>query len=309
MVRELEVFLAAEQTTAGSAVTSLNSGNYHQVVTPESRIDISNPDIVEINTVGDGYGQDASVIGKMNASVNLRYPLRSWGTGTPDYLTAFKACGYSVATAGGFHTLTPSSTATDLKDLTIWHYSGARGSNASFVRKVYNVMLDWKIAFDTGGPAFVDFSGVGCVSGVPAAGTQPTCTKNTSVQYSVEGATCTVLGTTYKLIKCNFDGGNVLEQRLDPTATYGYGATKLTKRKIKFGCTFYTDIGLAEPLTALLAGTETTLSVQWGTKTITLATTKAQITGRKIADNNSLEVFEITGQCNTNDFTITIQNS
>jgi hypothetical protein len=307
MVKDLELFLVQQQTTAGSAQTALGTGEYHQVISPDSRIDI-NTAMAEIDTVGAGFGQDAAVVGSTYSDVALSYYMRGFGAAVvPDWLKTLEAAGFAVTGTTKF-TAIPSSTA--FKDLTIWHYSGNKGSSGAFLTKMYNALLDWKISgdMDGGKPARIDFTGRGCLVEVPAAGTEPTCTKNTTRIPGLVGMTLNILGTTYKPTKFEFSGNQAVEHRIDASSTYGYGITEITKRKVKFSITVYCDITLAHPLTGLLAASETALSLQWGTSPsdLSIATAAAQVTAQKVAEQGNIGVYEISGQCNANDFTLVV---
>jgi hypothetical protein len=123
--------------------------------------------------------------------------------------------------------------------------------------------------------------------------------------------TVSINSVVYKIMKFSFEGGNTVEQYIDCAATYGFGDSEITKKKIKFAFTAYANAALANPLDAVIAGDVVAdVSIIWGK---TLYTTKIlvddpQFTDCKTVDVGGLTGWEVTGNATANDITITQNN-
>jgi hypothetical protein len=317
MVKELDVYLVKEQAAFGTAETSLsNTANFFPAL-PDSKIEVT-PEFQEIEIASGGYDQDIAVRGHVRATVGLSCYMRSIGTlvgNVPDFGLLAKAAGFAASTATGGskyrHIFVPSTTLIG-KDLTVWHYAGGVGTSASILRKVGNVVGDWKISGEAGKPGvFALVSGKGQYIS-DAAATLVVPTKDRSLIPAVNTVVALINNVAYKVLKFEFTGGNGVEQFVDSTTSYGMGRTDVTKKKGKFMVQVYADAALALPITALLGGdvlASTALSIRWGAtadKKIDVVAAYPQYTDCKTEDAGGLTVWTLTGNLTRNDITITV---
>jgi hypothetical protein len=314
MIKELECFLAKKQVTFGAQGDDLTGDNYFPAL-PDSKVEII-PAMTDIETVSAIYDQDIAVRGMVNANAELSCYMRSLGDATePDYALLARASGWAVAgPTGGKYTLTPiiNPTTSTGDDLEVWHYLGGIGSNASVLTKIGNVIGNWKITGDVGKPVVFSLTGAKGIFITQAAATMVTSVvKDRTLIPAALPVTVSINGVVYKIMKFSFDGGNSVEQYIDCAATYGFGDSEITKKKVKFSFTCYANAALANPLDAVIAGDVVAdVSIIWGKA---LYTTKIlvddpQFTDCKTVDVGGLTGWEVTGNATQNDITI-VQNN
>jgi hypothetical protein len=233
----------------------------------------------------------------------------------PDYALLARASGFAVAgpTSGKF-TCTPI-TAVSTKtsdDLEIWYYTGGIGENASILTKAGNVIGDWKINGDVGKPAIFQLTGAkGKFISQAAATMVLNIVKDRTLIPAVLPVTVSINGVAYKILKFEFSGKNTVEQYIDCAATYGFGQTEITKKKIGFSFTCYSNAALANPLDSVLAGTvvdDIVLTFGTTARKIELKATDPQFIDCKTSDSSGLTTWDVSGNCTQNNFLIT-QNS
>lgn len=317
MIKELDLYLVKEQTTFGTPESSLTGAANFFPALPDSKIEVS-PEFQDVEVVSGGYDQDISIRGMVKASVGLSCYMRSIGTAVgnvPDFGLLAKAAGFAASTATGGskyrHVFVPASALIG-KDLTVWHYSGGVGASASILRKVGNVVGDWKISGDAGKPGIFSLVGGKGKFISDAAATLATPTKDRSLIPAINTVVATINNVSYKVLKFEFTGGNGAEQFIDSTTDYGMGRSDITKKKGKFMVQVYADAVLALPITALLGGdvlAATALSIRWGStadKKIDVVCAYPQYTDVKTEDSGGLTVWTISGILTRNDITITV---
>jgi hypothetical protein len=317
MIKELDVYLVKEQAVFGTAETSLsNTANFFPAL-PDSKVEVTT-EFQEVEVVSGGYDQDIAVRGHVKAAVNLSCYMRSIGTlvtSVPDFGLLAKAAGFAASTSTGgskyLHTFVPSTTLIG-KDLTVWHYAGGVGTSASILRKVGNVVGDWKVAGEAGkGVVFSLVSGKGQYIS-DAAATLVVPTKDRSLIPAANTLVVLINNVAYKVLKFEFTGGNSSEQFIDSTTSYGMGRSDITKKKGKFMVQVYADAALTLPITALLGGdvlATTALSIRYGStadKKINIACLYPQYTDCKTEDAGGLTVWTLTGNMTRNDVTIIV---
>jgi hypothetical protein len=314
MIKELDVFLAKLQTARGTPDDDLDGEDY-LLALPDSKVEVITQ-MTDIETVSAKYDQDIAVRGMVNANVALSTYVRSLGAAVaPDYATLAQAAGFVLAgPTDGIFTLTPITAVSDAttKDLEVFHYSGGVGTDASVLTKVGNVVGDWKLSADVGKPAvFALTGGKGIYISQAAATMVVGVVKDRTLIPPVLPLTVSINGVTYKVLKFEFSGGNSVEQFIDCAATYGFGQSEITKKKISFSFTAYANAALANPLDAVIAGAvvdDVVLTFGTTARKTELKATDPQFTDCKVGDAGGLTTWEVTGNCTQNNFLIT-QNS
>lgn len=313
MIKKLELFLLALQSTFGSGVSSLTASDYADVEGGSSLE--NNLTMHDIDQTSGTFNQPAMVPGDMAADASLIYRLRTWGDNDPGSVAnAFQCAGFVITNLLKVYTLTPSSDCSAWKDATIWHYTGNLSAGGSLLEKANNVMFDWEISMPTGGIPKVTFTGVGSHVGAAINATQPTVTQDAQATKALIGVALTVNGTVYKTIEFNISGNQDVENTIDQSATYGRDRSLVTGKGFKWTAKVYATVtGDGDPFAELLAGTLATTSISWGVApnkwTIASGSSKSQITSRKKSDNNGVTTFDLEGIFVDNDLTIDVDTT
>lgn len=311
----LDLYLVKEQGTFGTAETGLVGTDYFPALRSGSSDDV-NPEFTPIDECSGFFDQDLSVRGKIEGAINLACYMRSLGVSTaPDFAKLAKACGLketvTAVVGGNKYAYAPNADAT-LKDLTVWKYLGGAGTSGSILRKFGNVVGDWKLSLEAGKPAQFLLSGGKGQFVSEAAATLPTPTKSRTVYPALVGATISINGlSTYKLIKIDFEGGNKVDQYIDPSQSYGLGQSDIGEKKIKFSMQLYADPSIALPSASVIAdAVESSISITWGVTNnkINVAASYPQFNSWKTSKVGSLHAFDIAGICSQNNFAITVNN-
>lgn len=316
MVEQLEVFLVKKQATFGTAEASLTGAdNYFPALKGLSKLEPV-PQYSPVEECSAGYDQDLGVVGFVNSNVELSCYMRSLGTSTaPDFGLLAQAAGFSetvtaVGGNGNKYIYQPSSTLVS-KDLTVWHYAGGYGSNASILTKAANVVGNAKVTIEAGKPSIFALTGGKGQYVSEAAATLPTPTKTRTLYPAALGWTVSIHGVAYKLIKADFDMVVALDQYIDGTQAYGFGNSEIGQKKGKFTLQFYADASLALPSVAGLAGAvESAITIVYGVATNKLhfSIGYPQIQDWKKSAVGNLTVFDVSGIMSRNDFVITTNN-
>lgn len=317
MIKELDLYLVKEQGTFGTPESSLTGSADYFPALPDSSVEVV-PEFQDVDVVSGGYDQDTAVRGNVKAAVQLSCYMRSVGTlvtSIPDFTRLATAAGFAWSTTNSGakyrHVHVPSTTLIG-KDLTVWKYFGGVGASASVLRKVGNVVGDWKITGEANKPAIFSLvNGVGKYTS-DAAATLATPTKDRSLIPAVNTLVVLINNVAYKVLKFEITGGNGLIQAIDSTTSYGMGRSDITKKKIKFMVQVYADASIALPVTALLGGdvlASTAFSIRFGAtadKKIDIVATYPQYTDVKTEDSGGLTVWTLNGNMTRNDLTITV---
>jgi hypothetical protein len=269
-------------------------------------------DSEEIDLVSGTLDQEPAVPGNKQATVSLNFPMtgsHNDGTNSPYWMTVGQCAGYTLTDGTAQkHTLTPTSSFTTAG--TFWKFSGPNSDGTSLLYKAYNVQADWKLSLDAGKAPKMQYTGKGAYYGVATDSTQPTnVTKARVSATAFKSATVTVNGNSYKLISAEISGNQAVAVTSDPSEAGGIGGSEITSRKVKFTAKCYaTKAGTLDPMTAIDNSTQGALTFLWGTgkNAISISGNYAQITKCKSSDENGVITWDLEGQCNRNDFTITI---
>jgi hypothetical protein len=219
-----------------------------------------------------------------------------------------------ATSAGPKKTYTFSSVRSEWKDGTAWGYSGDLSTTGALLRKCSNLIFNPKWIIEAGKPAIMELAGMGVYGGAATTAAQPLITKARISPPAFLGATTLTINgdSDYKVLKVEFDAGQIVSLTTDPSKAYGLDQSQITNRKIKWKSTVYCDsIGTANPEAALLARTEGAVSVAYGTapNKITFAAPYGQITAAPLGDSDGVQVWELEGQCNRNSFTIELDTT
>jgi len=311
MVENLKQFLFKKQSVEGTPETSLVGTDFLELE-PSSGIE---PDVTatEINLVGNGFDQDAAVIGRYRANVTATAPLRPFGAAdsstAPDYGALLECAGFSETEQNSYFDYVPISTSTT--DGTLWEYSGDLNTSSCLLTKAGNLKFDWKVTLDFSGDVIgkIEFTGAGRYDGASTTATQPSITKNRTAVPPLRGVTMQInADADYRPISFEFTGNQEVEPTVLASHASGVGLSKITSRKIKFTGKFYRDITTTtDPQAAMFALTEGLTSFSWSTTNgIVVAATYTQITKVTSSDENGCQTYDVEGQCNRNDFKIRV---
>jgi len=320
-VKELDQILVKQQATFGTAESSLANTNLAEV---ESGAMVSyEPAIEEEELIGVGFPQGNAIVGPEEASISLMAPMRTGGVeGTVGLIgLLLRCCGFketasdtdSDSTDDRF-IYTPSDIRSEWKDATIWGYTGDKSSNAAILRKMSNVMFGGKISLDFNtGKATFQADGKGAYNGPAVAGTQATTTASGVIRPALKGVTFSFMGESdLTPINMEIDFSQEPVVNLDPTTTSGKGITVVRGRKIKFTLKCYADsVTVFDPETYLRNRTEAAFSLSWGTvpNKFTISSSKAQITGCPMSDENGITTWDLSGHFVGNNFSVQIDTA
>jgi hypothetical protein len=317
MTPELECYLVKAQAALGTVEDTLTGAANFFPATPDSKVEVI-PSFTDIETVSAGFDQDASVRGFVNSNIQLGCYIRSLGnaadTTPPDFGLLARACGMSetptLVNAKYKYIYTPSAAFTT-EDLTVWHYTGAIGASASLLRKVGNVVGNWKISADTGKPVKFEMTGGKGIYTSEAAGTLPTPTKSRLAIPATVPLTVVINGNAYNVIKFEIDGGNSVDQNILASDSYGYGISEITKKKVKFNFTCMADVALTFPMSTVIAGlvaSSFTLTYGPAGYKVEIAMAYPQFLDCKQGASNNLTTWEISGIATRDAVTITVNS-
>jgi hypothetical protein len=313
--KELDVFLARNQTTLGTALTDIANTDFRAVANQFS-LDVRQ-EFSPINLASGGFGQQAQVKGAASVDVKISLPVVPTGSVTAPHVADFlKASGMSETVSTNLYTYAPSSAhTTDWKDQTAWSYTGDKTSGDCLLTKAHSVMYDWELEGEVGKPLMLNLTGKGCLASAPAAASFVSGTltmPSGTVPAVVKATTMTIGGLTgLKIVKFKFSIGNSLQLIKDPSQDYGYSRCDIAGRESKFQITaIQENLNPNNPYTIMdtptLATTTFTFGVAGSRISIGSAASKSQIIDIKNADDNGIKIFDISGIFVDNDFTFAI---
>ena len=308
--QNMSLLLISEQGIYGTMVTPLISTDIVETI---GVVKITNnPNNTELSLVAGGLSQDASIPGAIDQDISFQIPMRVAAADNVGQCgKVMRLCGMKETEGtDGIFSYTFTSKQSEMKDGTVWGYSGNLDSSES-VRKVgFNAVFSPKWTIEAGKFSVMDVTSKMCFAPWAAA-TQPTITKEQTLPSAFVGATTvTIMGDTdYKLLSLTIDPQQEIRLTKDPKATYGYGASIITDRKIKFTAKVYRDnLSTVDPMTLLLGKTIAAIEVTYGTapQKVTYASSYAQINTVEEDDEEGVESYTINGLFERNDFTVTL---
>jgi hypothetical protein len=320
MLKNQELYLYKCQSTGGytEAIAATDTVDGTNLIEPLKESDISPEpagDAVEI--VAGNFDQDAWVPGAISAKGTLKFPMTpafhttpgstNPGTISPSWGKCLNGmCGFAEAVSSGTKfAYTPVSVNTTAG--LIKRYYGDTASSSSISDLFFNLKADWKIIFAANKYPTIEFSASGNFAAQTESESQPTVTKSRQTPYAFKGATISVLGKTLKIINGEIGGKQKESNRVDPSESNGMGTNEITDRKIYWKVKTYAALGTTM-FTALETQVEGATSFQWGPtgKVIKVSAAYGQNTKITKGEENGVTTWEIEGQCNRNDLTISI---
>ena len=310
MHKNNEVYLAALQEVYGTEET-LSATDYLEVL-DSSSLSIS-PTSDPVNTVaGTLQNQNAEVVGLYTGECQLDLPI--CGGKDPHWIRLAPAAGLSVTPTTVGESTKYTLAHTDVcEDATVWKASMNRRTKKSTIRKLKNVVFDWKIGSDIGKMATFGLTGKGAVVGLPTEGALFSVTKSGLYVPAVLPVSSKLFigSAAYKLVKWEITGGNVTEQEIDDSEAYGYGVGEITDRKTNFSFTLYqTTPNVVDPHTALNNGTSGNITLEWGKvgEKITLTGSNAMIKNISESTQGNILSWDITGYFVDNAISIVVNS-
>jgi len=314
MVSKQKLLLVKNQSVFNTPETSLGADDVVETVEqPEFSL---NADVTEIDHVAGAFDQDVAIPGIISYDITAKVYMRTGGAsqsyGQIDKLLL--ASGMTGSTSGAVKTYQFTSTQSAYTAATAWGYSGNKSTGGALLRKAGNIVWKPKWTIEAGKPVIMEISGTGTYGGAAASATQPSITKlRSNPPAFVAATTITINGDSdYKVLKAEIDAGQTTELTVDPAQTYGKGEATITDRKIKWSATVYQDLpSTVDPETALINKTEGGLVFVYGTapNKITFSCGYSQITDIKEGDEGGVQVWNLSGQCNRNDFSIILDTT
>lgn len=312
-VAELIQIAMKEQAVFGTEEGAFSASD---VVEVDAGASVSfDPKVREVNLVSGSFGQTKSVIGPKEMSPSMTFQFRTGGAldAVGDIAKGLKASALKESSDAGIYTYVPTSKQSEMVDYTLWLLSGNPDTDSAIQEKVKNVMGSSKIMLDfDNAAATLQFEGKGALAAAFATASQVSKTPSSVAIPALAGCTVNFFGdSNYVPINIEFDLGGEVSTTLKPDDTVSHlGITMLTKRKVKWTAKVYMD-SAAIPYTELIAGTTGAISVAWGSGSnrFTVATTKAQITGVSKSDQNGVMAYDLSGICEDNDLTVTINTN
>jgi hypothetical protein len=311
----LDLLLVSAQADWGVEETGLDAGDFIETIGPAKLKLNSNPN--EIDLIGGGFEQDASIPGAQEIDLSLAVHARSNGNDAAGQFGLLLTCAgmkQSESTpTGGTFTYVPTSLISEQFDFTAWMYSGQIGTEACFLYKAFNGLFIPKWTFETGKPCVMDLSAKMCYSGIPALATQPTSASSPALakQRTLPPAfmglnTHLILNSAvYQIISAEIDMGQEAALTVDAGAAYGRAESIFLKRKIKWKAKCYKDTTV-DPETALLGKTIAAVTFDFGVipQRHSFSSTYGQITNISTSDEGGIETWDLEGIFERNDFTI-----
>lgn len=259
---------------------------------------------------GRGSPNKSLVTGASKTEVEISYPMKNGDTATPGQWTLPLLCsGFKKDSQGALHTFTPTYLLSEMKDCTVWQYSGNNDNDSSILREADSCQFDCDIILDwTKGDAFgrANFTGKGKSDYSPVLATKPTISKTSVGAYSITGANVSMFGPNYDPLNITFHVKRGPELLISHAT--GYSGTLLTApAAITWEAVVYKDSGaLAE--SDLRSGTLGTISAAWGAApgkiTVGTGSQKAKITEVSHSEQDGVELYELKGEVVDNDFYI-----
>jgi hypothetical protein len=313
---KLGLVLVKTQSVLGTGEVSLTTSDYVKVddgfkVAP--KIDMYQP-----NTVRGIFGQDAAIVGKSSAEVEISMDI-STGSATPPIVQFFKACNLKDTVSSNKHTFTPihdRCATSGTSDLTIWKYDGVKcPTSYATVTKANNVSLNCSIDFKNGEPAKAKFTGMGVLPSMPTSATYPvgTLTQPTDTIYPVMSlSNVTLFGySSPKIKEATFELGADVKLIDDLSSTYGYRYADIRGFASKLKVVMYVDpANVTNPIVQLIAGTIGTVQLTYGpaASRFTLKSSNAQIVGVDVSSSDGVDVYTLDINFVDNNFSIIVND-
>lgn len=304
----LSMLLISQQPTFGIMCTPLVSTDIIETIgVPKIK---NNPNGTELALVAGEFSQDATVIGNIDQDLTFQVPMRVAAADNMGQVgKLLQLAGMKIAESpSGTYTYTFASKVSEIKDGTFWLYRGNLDSNEAIRNVGFNAIFAPKFIIEAGKYSILDLSTKACFAPWAAA-TQPSITKQQTIPSAYVGATTmTFMGNTdYKLLSLEIDPQQEVKLTKDPSATYGYGLSLITNRKIKFTANVYRDnLSTVDPSALLTAQTRAAVTVEFGAlpQKTKYNMTYAQITEIEDDEEEGVDTWTISGLAERNDFSI-----
>lgn len=309
--KELDVYLAKVQATNGTPEAALTNSDFAFVGSDSS----FNPrfDMFDIESATGTFGQEGAVRGKGRVEQTFRMPIIPTASSTePAVGIWLKSCGMEVTTATNLHTYAPTSTPANWKNLTVWKYSGDKATGQCLITKAGNSMYNVKLSGKIGDPLFAEFSGVGRLVSLPAAGNYVSgaLTIPAVAPAVIKSTAMTIAGTALKCTEFELDCGNEIVQVTDGSQDYGVYGADIGKRASKFSAKVYQESHATyNPFTNLDAGTLTTMTITFGvagSKITISSTSKTQVREATASDDGGILMYDLVGSIVDNSWSIAV---
>lgn len=321
MSTALQLLLVKPQTDFGTPETDLSANDLIETIgQPTLKW---NSDGTSIKTVGGNFGSSRFVPGAGYYDVSFQHYMATGGAAGNFGQTGrlLDICAMLRTESDEDSDLTDetavwtfTSVRTELKDATIWMYSGDKSEGGALLRKTGNVILLPKWSFESGKPVTMEISAVGTYEGPATAATQPDVTKQqVHIPALMDVTGLTINGETgYRLLSGSIDAQQQASLSKDVSKTYGRGRSGLSDREITGSFTVYKELpSVVDPETALINRTEGALSVEYGTAPdrISFDSDYCQINDIEHSEDEGFETWTLSVQFNRDDLKITMNTS
>jgi hypothetical protein len=317
--KRLNLMLAKTQASLGTKQATLTPSGDGTSCGAEWSMDFVQ-ETTPIDLANSTFGQFQSIVGGAYADIKLTAPIIPTGTAVLPSVDMFlTASGMARADSGNQRTYTPSSDTTAWKDLTVWKYDGEKTTGKCLLTRAHSAMFDFTVKGSLGGPCMVDFSGRAAVDTTCTPTSYPAGGLNSPASMvvpTIKATDMTVCGLSLKLLDFEIVMGNTLTLIKDMSLQYGYSGTQITDRKSNWKVRAYAinpDVG--NPYASM---DSTAVNTNLGLFQITFGTSadkrvrlysganKCQITDIKQADEDGINIWEISGIFKDNDWGLVI---
>jgi hypothetical protein len=310
--KQLDLLLGELESTIGTEQTGLTATNFLQVADGFS-LDTTTEMTAMAFATGQ-FDQHRSVPGTVSAEAKITTYLDTLGPAIADsFQEYFQCCGMqaTVGISAAYPNIySPTSDYIDnWKSMTLNKYTGANGTNQSFLTRAVGCMFTAVIKGEIGKPISAEFTGKGAVPATPAMATYPTgpFTQLSDVIPAVmKASNVSIMGKAYSVLSFELDLGNKVELIKDMTTPFGFARADITDRKSKIKVKIFEKpyiVGTDEnPFDFLHNGDLTDFSVTINTSAYPLSirtsyfgTGNLQITALKPGNENGINTLEIDG--------------
>jgi hypothetical protein len=299
--KKLETFLFKIQADETVAETEFAGSDYQDI--SDGSI-TTNIDSTEVDSIGPEFDQPAAVPGRQTADLMMKYPLRGFGLdGVPAFSDALQCCGFTESQYLGYYIYIPNSLNNQAGSGRV-HYGKMVADG--FYDYISMFKGNFKISIESGKIGTLEITGKAAYH-LADSGEIPTITRNRTAVPAVLSATVSINALDFKMISFEVDGNQAADVDIDPTTVHGCGQSTMTDRKIKWSAKVYSDEQL-NPDNAIASGAIAATTIYWGlTNDVKIDIGYSQITDCKRSDQNGITTWDISGQCNRNDFLLSVK--
>jgi hypothetical protein len=207
----------------------------------------------------------------------------------------------------------PSSIFDEWTYLTMWKYTGLKGSGLSKLTKAYSILCDYVLEGVLGEPIKINFTGRGCCEVVPSDATYVSGTltpPSDTIPTMLKSSVASVGDQTYPILKVSIAPKNKIDLVKSGTATFGYKYSDISntdQSSIEVKLTVYQNTN--DPHTKLASGVLGSFNIDCGDTLLGAHISSPngyfQILDVAEAEDGKINTWDIVGKIALNDIVIT----